>query len=351
MQLPSPALPRRSFLGAMIAAASASSFAQTARARIGVAQIGTQHAHASGKMDAVRRLGELYEVHGLSGGEGNKAEVYQGLTLMSESEILSDPRVEAVLVETSIEEACATALRTVRAGKHVHLDKPGALDHDEFKAMRLEAEQRRKIVQMGYMLRYNPAFELLFQAQKEGWLGEILEIDAMMGKFAEPALRSSLAKLPGGGMFELACHIIDAAITLLGKPAQVHAFSTPNTPEDHFKDNQLAVLVYPKATVTIRCNHNDPFGGPRRRFQVAGTKGSMEILPLESGRATLWLSEARGQWKKGVNLVTLPLPKGRYDAEFVALAAMIRGETQERWIAAHDVAVHETVLRASGVLV
>jgi hypothetical protein len=76
----------------------------------------------------------------------------------------------------------------------------------------------------------------------------------------------------------------------------------------------------------------------------------MEILPLESGRATLWLSEAQGPWKKGVNLVNLPLPKGRYDAEFVALAAMIRGEAQERWTAAHDVAVHETVLRASGVL-
>lgn len=350
MQLPSPPLPRRAFLGSIVAATAAASFAQAAQARIGIGQIGTQHAHASGKMDAVRRLSDLYDVLGLAGGEGSKAEVYQGVPPMSELELLSNPRIQAVLVESSVEEACATALRAVRAGKHVHLDKPGALGHEEFRAMRMEAAQRRRIVQMGYMLRYNPAFELLFQAHREGWLGDILEIDAMMGKLAEPALRSSLAKLPGGGMFELACHIIDAAITLLGKPAQVHAFSTPSKPEDNFKDNQLAVLLYPKATVTIRCNHDDPFGGPRRRFQVAGTKGAMEILPLESGRATLWLSEAHGPWKKGVNIVNLPLPKGRYDAEFVALAGMIRGEMEERWSAPHDVAVHETVLRASGVL-
>ena len=39
--------------------------------------------------------------------------------------------------------------------------------------MRLEAEKRGLTVQMGYMLRYNPAFELLFQAVREGWLGDV----------------------------------------------------------------------------------------------------------------------------------------------------------------------------------
>jgi len=48
--------------------------------------------------------------------------------------------------------------------------------------MRLEAEQRGLTLQMGSMLRYNPAFQLLFQAHREGWLGEILEIDASDGK-------------------------------------------------------------------------------------------------------------------------------------------------------------------------
>lgn len=33
--------------------------------------------------------------------------------------------------------------QALKAGKHVHLDKPGALRHDEFKAMRIEALRRR----------------------------------------------------------------------------------------------------------------------------------------------------------------------------------------------------------------
>jgi predicted dehydrogenase len=215
--------------------------------------------------------------------------------------------------------------------------------------MRWEAEERGLTVQMGYMLRYNPAFQLLFQAHREGWLGEILEIDAMMGKLADPATRRNIGALPGGGMFELACHVIDAAVTLLGKPSEVHAFSTPTQPGGAVKDNQLAVLVYPKTTVTIRCNHADPFGGPRRRFQVAGTLGAMEIQPLESGKATLSLSSNCGPWKKGVQPIALPVRKGRYDEEFIDLAHVLRGEKTLHWSAAHDVAVHETVLRAAGL--
>jgi len=300
-------------------------------------------------MEAVRSLPDLYEVVGVSGAERAQDDAYAGVPRMGEAELLGQNGLNAVLVETAIGESCAAALRALRAGKHVHLDKPGALEHAEFAAMRWEAEERGLTVQMGYMLRYNPAFQLLFQAHREGWLGEILEIDAMMGKLADPATRRNIGALPGGGMFELACHVIDAAVTLLGKPSEVHAFSTPTQPGGAVKDNQLAVLVYPKTTVTIRCNHADPFGGPRRRFQVAGTLGAMEIQPLESGKATLSLSSNCGPWKKGVQPIALPVRRGRYDEEFIDLAHVLRGEKTLHWTAAHDVAVHETVLRAAGL--
>lgn len=340
-------LHRRQFIGTLVAGAASPLFAETPRLRVG--QIGTGHAHASGKMEAVRSLPELYEVVGVSGAERAVGAAYAGVPRLSEGELLAQNGLRAVLVETAVGESCATALRALRAGKHVHLDKPGSLEHGEFVAMRQEAEALGLTVQMGYMLRYNPAFQLLFQAHREGWLGEILEIDAMMGKLADPGTRRNIGALPGGGMFELACHVIDAAVTLLGKPSEVHAFSTPTQPGDAVKDNQLAVLVYPKTTVTIRCNHADPFGGPRRRFQVAGTLGAMEIQPLESGKATLSLSSNCGPWKKGVQPIALPVRKGRYDEEFIDLARVLRGEKKLHWTAAHDVAVHETVLRAAGL--
>jgi len=116
--------------------------------------------------------------------------------------------------------------------------------------------------------------------------------NAAIGKLAPAATREEMQDYPGGGLFELACHLIDAVVTVLGRPAEVRACSTP-TRDDGVKDNQLAVLVYPRATATIRCNHADPFGGPRRFLSVTGTQGTMEIRPLESGRFWLSLLEPR----------------------------------------------------------
>lgn len=330
---------RRTFL----LACGSTAFAAGASSRLRIGQIGTEHAHAAGKMTAIRSLTDLWEVVGVVASYKG----YEGVPLLTEEQLLNTPDLKAVAVETRVGDSCSTALRCIQAGKHVHLDKPGALSHDEFKAMRLDAEKRGLTVQMGYMLRYNPAFELLFHAVREGWLGEITEIDAAMGKLADKSQRGVIRKLEGGGMFELACHIIDATLTIMGKPASVTAFSTP-TQDDGVKDNQMAVLQYPKATAVIRCNHADPFGGPRRRFNVTGTEGTFEIVPLESGKVNLSLTKARGSYKKGTQSFQLDVPKDRYAGEFTDLAKVVRGEKELEWDAAHDITVHETVMKAAG---
>ena len=226
------AMNRRNFLLACASAAAAYSVraGEPGFAPLPVGQIGTAHPHASGKMLALRGQPARWAVVGLvdpHGAAAGRGEAYRALPVMTEEELLAIPGLRAVTEETAIADSCATALRVIRAGKHVHLDKPGSFSHAEFRAMRSEAERRGLTVQMGYMLRYNPAFELMFQAVKEGWLGEILEIDACMGKLGGPKDRDYLKALPGGGMFELGCHVIDCIVWLLGAPKSVEAFSTP----------------------------------------------------------------------------------------------------------------------------
>jgi predicted dehydrogenase len=321
-------------------------------------QIGVRHAHAAGKLEALRRLRGHYSVVGWAEADDTAATAagrrapYAGLPRLAEAELLADPELRVVTVETDLAEATATARRAVQAGKHVHLDKPGGADHAAFAALRREAEAAGKWVQMGYMLRYNPAFQLLFHAAREGWLGEIREISASMGKRADAGLRRDLAAHPGHGMFELACHLVDAVVTLLGEPQAVQSFATASrSPDDALPDHQLAVLTYPRSLVTLRCNHDDPFGFPRRAFAVAGTAGTFEIAPLESGRISLRLARAQGEYPAGESTHTLPVPAGRYDGEFLDLAACVRGETRLAWNADHDIATHRTALRAAGVAV
>lgn len=345
---------RRTFLAKTVTAAAIGQFAHAANdEHIRIAQIGTAHSHAVGKMEAIRALPDLYEVAGIAEPDekrrtsAEKAAAFTGLSWRSETELLADSGIRAVVVETTLAAAPRAALAAIRAGKHVHLDKPGAADHAEFRTMRNEAAERGLTVQMGYMLRYNPAFELLFRAAREGWLGDITGIDASMGKLLPDSQLDAMRAFPGGGMFELACHLVDVVVTLLGNPAAVHAFSK-STRANGFPDNQLAVLEYPRATVTLRCNHGDPFGNPHRRFSVTGTKGAMEIQPLESGNGILRLTEPRGDYAKGETPLALKVPAGRYEGEFRDLARVIRGEKKLAWDAAHDITVHETALRAAG---
>lgn len=303
-------------------------------------------------MQAMRARESDWNVVGLVEPEAKRASagggpVYAGVPLVTEEALLEMREVRAVAVETRIEDACATALRVLHAGKHVHLDKPGALHHAEFTTMRREAERRGLTVQMGYMLRYNPAFELLFRAVREGWLGEVMEVDAIMGKLAPAGMRAEIQALPGGGMFELGCHVIDAIMTFMGKPRSVTAYSTP-TREDGVPDNQMAVLVYPKATATVRINFADPFGNSRRRFSVSGTQGTFEIWPMESGNVKLSLTTAREKYPKGTDAFKVASNGGRFDEEFRDLARIVRGEKVLAWNGDHDIAVHETILRAAG---
>jgi predicted dehydrogenase len=161
---------------------------------------------------------------------------------------------------------------------------------------------------------------------------------------------------------------VDTVVTLMGPPLSVQAFgNATRAPQDTFVDNQLAVLTYPKATVTIRCNHADPFGGPNRTIIVRGTKGDMEIRPLESGKGVLRLDEPRDtskvcrqvgdkmvmfaepRFKKGENTFALDVPKGRYDEEFRDLHRVLVGGQAFAWSADHDISVHATAMRAAGL--
>ena len=354
---PSPPT-RRSFLktSSLLAAALPvrNLLAQATAEPLLCGQIGMAHPHAAGKLEALRSLPHLWRVAGISEAdevlrsELARRNTLSPLPLMDEAALLSTPGLRAVAIETDLAHATDAAMRAISSGKHIHLDKPGGTKHPEFKALRLEAQRRGLTVQMGYMLRYNPAFELLFKAVKEGWLGRITEIDSAMGKLADPATRTQLQTQPGGVMFEIGCHLIDIIVSLLGRPERVESFGSPS-PADGLFDNQLAVLTYPGATACVRTNFVDPFGGPRRRFNVTGTEGTFEILPLESGRLQLSLTRACGEYKKGIQMVQLPVPKNRYEREFVDLAQVVRGEKALAWNAEHDIAVHEVTMRAAGI--
>jgi len=249
-----------------------------------------------------------------------------------------------------VKDLVPTATRLASAGLHLHVEKPGGPSLPAFANLLDIVRQKGRILQMGYMFRRNPAFEFCFRAVREGWLGEVYEINAVMGKTASAGERNDMAEFPGGTMFELGCHLIDAMVTLLGKPQQVHSFlRQTHTQRDRLADNSLAVCEYANATATIRSDANDVEGNSRRSFLICGDRGTATILPLEPPQLSLTLAKAQGDYVKGKQTIALPHMPGRFDDHLADFARIILGQKELDYSPEHDLTVLETVLRASGM--
>jgi predicted dehydrogenase len=349
---------RQSALGAGVAAAwAAAADARDAKPRrIRVAQIGTGHSHAGGKIDALRRLADDYEVVGIAEPDPDRrraaenSPAYRGLPWMTEAQLLETPGLKVVAVETEVPQLVPTARRCIAAGAHVHVDKPPGENLADFKRLLDEAAARRLCVQMGYMFRANPALRLCFQAVRQGWLGRVFEVHGVMSKMADAEERRRNLPYRGAMMFELGCHLIDALATVLGRPTNVVGYRRSLRPQiDSLADNALAVFEYPAALATIRVSVTEVEGGQRRQFVVCGTQGTAEIRPLEPPRLCLSLDRPREKFAKGRHEIALARMPGRYDDQLRELARIVRGEIEPPYTPAHDLLVQELVLRASNL--
>ncbi|MGE9268462.1 MAG: Gfo/Idh/MocA family protein [Verrucomicrobiales bacterium] len=332
-------------------------------AKIKIGQIGIGHSHAGARMRSLRKLSEHFEVVGIvddsdfsdemaRGGKGNE---YKGLPWLSEKELLATPGLQAVIVETSNLQLVPTATRCMERGLAINMDKPSGETLEPYQKLLKGCQERQLPFQIGYMFRGNPAIHFIWKAVREGWLGDVFEITAGMNHdYGGGSYAKYLSAYPGGLMFLLGCHHIDWVAYLLGRPEKITPFlgSTKNVPAG-CHNNCLAVLEYPHTLVSIHSSDAEVAGLPKRRIKVCGTKGTIELSPLErfDGKPLplkLTLKEAAGGYQKGEQTVTFPGRTDRYAEQLIEFAGMIRGTTQSAFTPAHDLLVHEMILAASG---
>ena len=232
---------------------------------------------------------------------------FQGLPWMAQEELLGQPGLRAVLVETEVRRSLDAAEACVAAGMHVHIDKPAGTSLVQLRRVLDVAAQKRLLVQMGYMYRYNPGIVLLRRIVAEGWLGEIFEAHAAMSKAMSPASRRELAAYPGGTLFEFGGYLIDMIYKVLGPAERVVGFTQHAAAvADGLADNGLAVLAYPRALATIRSSGLEVQGERRRHIVVCGTEGTCQVQPLDNPRVELTLDRSRGKYAAGHQSIELP---------------------------------------------
>ncbi len=321
--------------------------------KIKYGQIGVGHAHAS-KMSVYRKSSD-YEVVGVVEPDeelrrrAESTETYRGLRFLTEEQLLNEPDLKVVGVETRVRDLLDTAERCIAAGKHVHIDKPAGESLPHFKRILDAAASKHLAVQMGYMFRYSPAVVMLRDFLKKGWLGEPFEVHSVMSKVIDASSRQKLVEYPGGLMFELGCHVIDLVHGVLGPPREVTPFRQhASTIDDALLDNMLAVFTYPRAIASVKSSAMEVEGFARRHFVVCGTEGTFHIQPLDAPSVRFALSKPRGKYAKGYQDVTFG-DYPRYVGDVADLAKIVRGEKEPDFTYDHDYQVQKSVLLASGL--
>ena len=142
-------------------------------------------------------------------------------------DLLANPEIDAVAVALPNVLHAPVSLAALRAGKHVLLDKPFALNYGEAREVVAVAKQKRKILMLGMNQRYRQDAQMLRAMIARGELGDIYHAKAYWyRRMGSPKFGTWFVnkKLSGGGcMLDIGVHFLDLALFLADnwKPVSV----------------------------------------------------------------------------------------------------------------------------------
>jgi predicted dehydrogenase len=163
------------------------------------------------------------------------------VTYVDYDAMLSDPRVEAVIIGTADQFHVPLASKAIAAGKHVLVEKPLGVNVEQCLALRDQLQDTHLVLQVGNNRRFDPGIAFAHQFVKEQ-LGQLVALKAwyydsvyrytMTDNLQPIPMHSERAKRPEGNpkadkqryfMLTHGSHLVDTARFLGGEITQVHA--------------------------------------------------------------------------------------------------------------------------------
>ena len=327
--------------------------------KVKIAQIGMNtNSHSTQIFGSLKKQTDLFEIAGYVLPENERVRLpeqvrhLEGYRELKLEEVLADPQIEAVAIETDEIYLSKYALLAARHGKHIHMEKPGGVCPEEFEKLILTVKETGKVFHTGYMYRYNPYVKELLQQIKAGKLGDIISVEAQMSCPHTAQVRQWLENFPGGMMFFLGCHLVDLILQIQGKPQRIIPLNKCTGKDGvRAQDYGMAVFEYPNGVSFAKTYAGELGGFVRRQLVVTGTKGTVELKPFEILRdggqytdRTVYTSE---DWHQPGEKTTSDL-YDRYDEMMASFAAMVRGEKENPYTCDYELELYRTLLQCCG---
>lgn len=324
--------------------------------KIKIAQIGTsKNSHGTEIWNSLKKQSDIFEICGYAMPENEKEKfpeqmkAFEGYTELTVDEIMQNPEIEAVVIETEEIYLTKYAMLAAEHKKHIHMEKPGGTILSDFEKLIETVKKNKTVFHIGYMYRYNPYISNLIERVKAGELGEIISVEANMSGRHTVELRSWLKTFSGGIMFFLGCHLIDLILQIQGLPERIIPLNK-STGFDNIDstDFGMAVLEYKNGVSFAKTTDIECGGFLRRQLVVTGTKGMVEVKPLEEnvnypGTITHFKENFDTNWNaKGEKRVTEVFD--RYDNMLHSFGEMVAGEKENPWSYDYEFKLYKIIL-------
>ena len=128
-------------------------------------------------------------------------------------DILADPEINGVVIATPAPTHANLACKAIEAGKNVFIEKPLATSMQDAERILQTAEKAKKIVMVGHLLQYHPAFIKLSEMVKSGEIGAVKFIRSNRISFGKIRNQEDV-------IWSFAPHDISMVLSLAGSPPQ-----------------------------------------------------------------------------------------------------------------------------------
>jgi scyllo-inositol 2-dehydrogenase (NADP+) len=239
-----------------------------------------------------------YELRGIVERKGDQvSNAHPGVkTFRSLEQLLADETIELVVITTPNETHFPFAVKCIRAGKHVVLEKPFTNTIEEAKSLVDLAQSSGKILSVYQNRRYVSDYLTIKEILNKKLLGEVHEFEAHYDRYRAEARPQAWreAVIPGSGIFyDLGPHLVDQVFSLFGLPVSVTADIRKQRPHAQVDDFFNLWLEYPFGKVILHAGMLIREPGPR--YMIHGDKGSFIKYGEDVQEAKLRAGEAPGK--------------------------------------------------------
>ncbi|HQY89138.1 MAG TPA: aldo/keto reductase, partial [Tepidisphaeraceae bacterium] len=132
--------------------------------------------------------------------------------------LIADPTVDAIYVCTPHPMHAEWAIKSLRAGKHVLVEKPFSLNHAQAMAIAATARDNNLVALEAFMYRSHPQTTKLYELVKSKIIGDVRVIRAAFSFHAafNPDSRLFNNDLAGGGILDVGCYPVSIARLIAG---------------------------------------------------------------------------------------------------------------------------------------